>query len=103
MRSHGLADVRITRLSNLKEINVRPTSAVQGVEGQEQESAAVGKLLGVDAVLEGSVYRIHEKIRVTARLMRVSDQSPIWSGQFDDKATDVLVVQNAIAEQMADS
>jgi len=63
----------------------------------------VGKLLGVDAVLEGSVYRIQEKIRVTARLMRVSDQSPIWSGQFDDKATDVLVVQNAIAEQVADS
>ena len=99
----SLADVLITRLSNLKEINVRPTISVQEFDGQEQESAAVGKLLGVDAVLEGSVYHIQEKIRVTARLMRVSDQSPIWSGQFDDKAKDVLVVQNAIAEQVADS
>ncbi len=99
----GLADVLITRLSNLKEINVRPTSAVQEFDGREQESTVAGKLLGVDAVLEGSVYRIQEKIRVTARLMRVSDQSSIWSGQFDDKATDVLMVQNAIAEQVADS
>ena len=99
----SLADVLITRLSNLKEINVRPTSAVQEFDTQEQESAAVGKLLRVDAVLEGSVYRSQEQIRVTARLMRVSDQSPIWSGQFDDKAKDVLVVQNAIAEQVADS
>ncbi|HKA22601.1 MAG TPA: winged helix-turn-helix domain-containing protein [Blastocatellia bacterium] len=99
----GLADVLITRLSNLKEVKVRPTSAVQKFEGQEEESTAVGQLLGVDAVLEGSIYRHQEQIRVTARLMRVSDQSPIWSGQFDDNAKDVLAVQNAIAEQVAES
>jgi DNA-binding winged helix-turn-helix (wHTH) protein/TolB-like protein len=99
----GLADVLITRLSNLKEVKVRPTSAVQKFEGQEQESSAVGRLLGVDAVLEGSIYRIQEHIRVTARLMRVSDESPIWSGQFDDKAKDLLAVQNAVAEQVAES
>jgi DNA-binding winged helix-turn-helix (wHTH) protein/TolB-like protein len=99
----GLADVLITRLSNLKEVNVRPTSAVQKFEGQEQESVDAARLLGVDAVLEGSIYQSHDQIRVTARLLRVSDQSPIWSGQFDDKAKDVLAVQNAIAEQVADS
>jgi DNA-binding winged helix-turn-helix (wHTH) protein/TolB-like protein/Tfp pilus assembly protein PilF len=99
----GLADVLITRLSNLKDVKVRPTSAVEKFEGQEQESGVAGKLLGVDAVLEGSIYRSHDQIRVTARLMRVSDQSPIWSGQFDDKAKDMLVVQNAIAEQVAES
>lgn len=99
----GLADVLITRLSNLKEVKVRPTSAVERFEGQEQESSIVGKLLGVDAVLEGSIYRTQGQMRVTARLMRVSDQSPIWSGQFDDKEKDILAVQNAIAEQVADS
>src|SRR5262249_4419203 len=99
----ALADVLITRLSNLKDVKLRPTSAVQKFEGQEQESTAAGRLLGVDAVLEGSIYRSHEKIRVTARLLRVSDQSTIWSGQFDDKSNDVLAVQNAIAEQVADA
>jgi DNA-binding winged helix-turn-helix (wHTH) protein/TolB-like protein len=97
----GLADVLITRLSNLKEVKVRPTSAVQKFEGQEQESTAAGKLLGVDAVLEGSIYRTQGQVRVTARLLRISDQSAIWSGQFDDKAIDMLAVQNAIAEQVA--
>lgn len=99
----GLADVLITRLGSLKAVTVRPTSAVLKFEGQEQESVAAGQLLGVDAVLEGSIYRQHEKIRVTARLVRVSDQSPIWSGQFDDQAKDVLAVQNAIAGQVADA
>jgi DNA-binding winged helix-turn-helix (wHTH) protein/TolB-like protein/Tfp pilus assembly protein PilF len=99
----GLADVLITRLGNLKAVTVRPTSAVLKFEGQEQESTAAGKLLGVDAVLEGSIYQSHDQIRVTARLVRVSDQSPIWSGQFDDKAKDMLVVQNAIAGQVAEA
>jgi DNA-binding winged helix-turn-helix (wHTH) protein/TolB-like protein len=99
----GLADVLITRLSNLREVKVRPTSAVQEFERPQQESTVVGQLLGVDAVLEGSIYRSHGQIRVTARLLRVSDSSPIWSGQFDDKAEDVLAVQNAIAEQVVES
>jgi tetratricopeptide (TPR) repeat protein len=84
-------------------VNVRPTSAVLRLVGHEQDSVDAGRLLGVDAVLEGSIYGSKEQIRVTARLVRVSDQSPIWSGQFEDKARDVLAVQNAIAEQVADS
>jgi len=99
----ALADVLITRLSNLKEVQVRPTSAVQKFEGQEQESTAAGQMLGVDAVLEGSMHRRHHQIRVTVRLLRVSTKSPIWSGQFDDDAKDVLAMQNAIAEQVANA
>ena len=99
----SLADVLITRLSNLKDVNVRPTSAVMKFEGQDVESTAGGRMLGVDAVLEGSIYRSHDQIRVTARLVRVSDESPIWSGQFGNKASDVLALQNAIAEQVADA
>ncbi len=99
----GLADVLITRLGNLKAVTVRPTSAVLKFEGQEQESTAAGQLLGVDAVLEGSIYQSRDQIRVTARLMRVSDRSPMWSGQFDDRAKDMLAVQNAIAEQVVEA
>jgi DNA-binding winged helix-turn-helix (wHTH) protein/TolB-like protein/cytochrome c-type biogenesis protein CcmH/NrfG len=99
----SLADVLITRLGNLKAVQVRPTSAVLKLEGQEQESNVAGRLLGVDAVLEGSIYRSREQIRVTARLVRVSDRSPIWSGQFDNRVGDVLTLENAIAEQVADA
>jgi TolB-like protein/Tfp pilus assembly protein PilF len=97
----ALADVLITRLSNLKDVQVRPTSAVQKFEGQDQESTAAGQMLGVDAVLEGSMHRRHDQIRVTVRLLRVGTKSPIWSGQFEDEAKDVLAMQSAIAEQVA--
>jgi DNA-binding winged helix-turn-helix (wHTH) protein/TolB-like protein/Tfp pilus assembly protein PilF len=99
----GVADVLITRLSNLKEINVRPTSAVLKFEGQNNDSVAVGRVLEVDAVLEGSLQQRGDRIRVTARLVRVNDQSPIWAGQFDEQAKDLLAVQDRISEQLADS
>ena len=82
----GMADVLITRLGNLKQLNVRPTSAVIKYD-HEQDLLAAARTLGVDAFLEGSIQRLGERIRVTARLVRVSDQSSIWSGQFDECRT----------------
>lgn len=99
----GVADVLITRLSNLKAVNVRPTSAVLKYDQLEQDSTETGRALRVDAVLEGSIQREGDRIRVTARLVRVSDQSPIWAAQFDEEATDLLAVQDRISEQVADS
>jgi DNA-binding winged helix-turn-helix (wHTH) protein/TolB-like protein/Flp pilus assembly protein TadD len=99
----GMADVLITRLSNIKDLNVRPTNAVMKFNSNEQDPIAAGQALGVDAVLEGSMYRVHGRMRVTARLVRVSDQSPVWAGQFDEKADDFLSLQNAIAHQLVSS
>ncbi|HSE37306.1 MAG TPA: winged helix-turn-helix domain-containing protein, partial [Blastocatellia bacterium] len=79
----GIADALVTRLSRVKDLNVRPTSAVLRFNNQEHDSIAAGQALGVDAVLEGSIYRINDRIRVMSRLVRVNDQLPIWAGQFD--------------------
>jgi len=83
----------------LKGLNVRPTSAVMKFEGQD--SVAAGRSLGVDAVLEGSVHRTNNRVRVTARLVRVGDRAPVWGAQFDEKAEDLLAVQDAISSQLA--
>lgn len=99
----GMADVLITRLSGIKDLNVRPTSAVLKFNNSEQDSIAAGQMLGVEGVLEGSIYRAGDRIRVTARLVRVSDQAPVWAGQFDEKADDFLSIQNAISQQVASS
>jgi TolB-like protein/Tfp pilus assembly protein PilF len=99
----GLADVLITRLSNIKDLNVRPTNAVMKFNNKEQDSILAGQALGVDAVLEGSIYRVGDRVRVTARLVRVSDQLPIWTGQFDEKTDDFLTMQNTIAQQVVSS
>ncbi len=99
----GLADVLITRLSNIKEINVRPTSAVLSFETTQESSSTIGMRLMVDAVLEGSVLRANDKLRVTTRLVRVGDQSTIWASQFEKPLKDELQLQDEIALQVIDA
>jgi DNA-binding winged helix-turn-helix (wHTH) protein/TolB-like protein/Tfp pilus assembly protein PilF len=97
----GMADVLITRLSNIKEITVRPTSAILNLH--EQNSVEAGKMLSVDAVLEGTIFRTEEKTRVTVRLVRVSDQTSIWTGQFEERLQDELRLHDEIALQLVDA
>jgi len=99
----GLTDILITRLSNIKELNVRPTSAILAFENQDHDSVSIGQKIDVDAVLEGTIYRANEKVRVTARLIRVSDQSPLWAGQFEKPVQDELRFQDEIALQVVDA
>ncbi len=99
----GLADVLITRLSNIRDLKVRPTSAVMAFDGQVQESVSAGRKLNVDAVLEGTIYHADGRVRVTARLLRVGDQMPLWAGQFEKPLQDELKVQDEIALQLVDA
>ncbi|HET8677365.1 MAG TPA: tetratricopeptide repeat protein [Blastocatellia bacterium] len=99
----GMADVLITRLSSIKDLNVRPTSAVLKFNNLEQDPIAAGLGLGVEGVLEGSIHRAGDHVRVTARLVRVSDQAPIWAGYFDERAGYLLSIQNMISQQVTDS
>lgn len=97
----GIADLIITRLSNIKEINVRPTSAVIKLNGVE--SVAAGERLNVDAVLEGSVFRTDDKIRITARLLRVSGGEPVWAGEFEKPLNEELNLHQEIAGELIDA
>ncbi|HSE98400.1 MAG TPA: FlgO family outer membrane protein, partial [Blastocatellia bacterium] len=99
----GLADALITRLSSIKDLNVRPTSAVLKFNNNDQDASDAALKLRVDAVLEGSIYRAGDRVRVTARLVRTSDQSLVWAGQFDEKAGDFFSIQNAISQRVSDS
>jgi DNA-binding winged helix-turn-helix (wHTH) protein/TolB-like protein/thioredoxin-like negative regulator of GroEL len=102
-RGLGLADVLITRLSNIRQLSVRPTSAVIGFDGQVQDLVSAGRKLNVDAVLEGTIYQANNRVRVTARLVRVIDQTPLWAGQFEKPLQDELKVQDEIALQLVDA
>ena len=99
----GLADVLITRLSNLRQIKVRPTSFVSSSKNEEQDSTALGKSLNVDAVLEGTIYRTSNKVRVTTRLLKVSDGSAIWTGQFEKLLNDEFRIHAEITEQVVET
>ncbi len=99
----GLADILITRLSNLKSLSVRPTSAVYAFENEEIDSAQVAQKLNVDAVLEGTIYRAENQLRVTLRLLKTSDNKAIWSGQFEKPLRDELKIEDEIALQIVDA
>jgi DNA-binding winged helix-turn-helix (wHTH) protein/TolB-like protein len=97
----GIADTLITRLTSIREIAVRPTSAVRKYGGAEQDPLAAGRELKVESVLEGNIQRLGDRIRVTARLVRVGDGSPLWADQFDEKFTDIFSVEDAISQKVA--
>src|SRR6185312_6060947 len=97
----GMADALITKLSNIRQIKVRPTSAIMKYGTQLGEAQAVGRELGVDSVLEGTVQRINERVRVTVQLVNVSVRNPLWARNFDENITDIFGLQDTISEQVA--
>ncbi|MEO8574232.1 MAG: FlgO family outer membrane protein, partial [Pyrinomonadaceae bacterium] len=94
----GLADILITRLSNIREIDVRPTGAVLNLAGLD--SRAAGERLQVDAVLEGTIARTDDNVRVTARLINVIDGTTIWAAELERPRADELSLQNEIAVRL---
>jgi DNA-binding winged helix-turn-helix (wHTH) protein/TolB-like protein/Flp pilus assembly protein TadD len=96
----GLADALITQFGQTQRLVVRPTSAVGKYAEREYDPLEVGRALGVEAVLEGHTQRAGERLRVTARLVRVSDGVSLWAGTFDEKMTDIFAVQDSISRQV---
>jgi DNA-binding winged helix-turn-helix (wHTH) protein/tetratricopeptide (TPR) repeat protein len=98
----GLADALITRLSNLRRIAVRPTSAVRRYLGVEREPAEVGRLLQVDAVLDGTIRRSGDWLRITVQLVNVRDDAPSWATQLDARSTDLFALEDSISQELAE-
>jgi TolB-like protein/DNA-binding winged helix-turn-helix (wHTH) protein/Tfp pilus assembly protein PilF len=98
----GMADTLITKLSNLREIRVRPISAVRKYAGVEQDPVAAGRELAVDAVVDGSIqWDGNRRIRVTVRLISVRDGSLLWTNKCEEQCTDIFAVQDSISEKVA--
>ena len=99
----GMADALITRLSNLRQTIVRPTSSVRRFLDGGTDSVAAGRQLQTDWVLDGSIQRSGDHIRVTVQLLQVRDGRPSWAETFDEKFTDIFTVQDRISERVADA
>lgn len=97
----GIADTLIARLGNLKEVTVRPLSSVRRYGGLEQDPVAAGVALQVQSVLDGTILRSADRIRVNARLINVADGASLWADRFDERFTDVFAVEDAISGRVA--
>lgn len=81
-------------------VTVRPISAVRRYTNLEQDAAAAGRELQVESVLEGNIQRAGERIRTTARLVRVEDGKTLWTETFDENFTDIFAVQDSISQKI---
>jgi DNA-binding winged helix-turn-helix (wHTH) protein/TolB-like protein len=98
----GLADALITKLASVRTLTVRPTNAVRRYAGTH-DAVKAGRELKVQAVLDGSIQRDGNTLRVTAQLISVSNGGPIWTATFDTVWTNIFAVQDAISQQLADA
>jgi DNA-binding winged helix-turn-helix (wHTH) protein/tetratricopeptide (TPR) repeat protein len=98
----GLADALITRLSNLRRLTVRPTSAVRRYLGVDRDPAVVGRALQVEAVLDGTLQRSGDGLRITVQLIGAREAAPLWAAKFDAKATDLFALEDSISQELTE-
>ena len=97
----GMADTLIARLTGIRDLVVRPMSSVRKYADLKLDALAAGRELGVESVLEGSLQRQVNRVRVTVHLLNVSNGASLWAGTFDEELTDIFALQDAISEQVA--
>lgn len=98
----GLADALITRLSNLRRITVRPTSAVRRYLGTARDPAEVGRALQADAVLDGTVQRSGDNLRITVQLIGVREGATLWATKLDARSADLFALEDSLSRELAD-
>lgn len=101
--SDGLAEEILTALAQVDSLKVAARTDSFQFRGEESSIADIAKRLRVANVLEGSVRREGERLRVTAQLISASSGAHLWSSTYDREAEDILAIQQDIAVNIADA
>ena len=97
----GMADATIIKLGGLRNLVVMPTSTIRKYAGLKNDTLTIGRKLHVDAILEGTIQRATDRIRVSVQLIALRNGKTLWAGKFDEDFTDIFAVQDSISEQVA--
>src|SRR5258706_4327857 len=92
--SDGMAEEILNSLSHLKNLNVAGRTSTFQFKGKNIDLRQLGKKLGVNTVLEGSVRKHGNRLRVTAQLINVEDGFHLWSERYDREIDDILAIQD---------
>ncbi len=96
----ALADSVITELAQIRSIIVRPSSVIAKYQGKDIDPREAGRQLRVHAVLSAGFLRVGEKLRVTAQLLDVLTGDILWSDRIDAEGSDILALQDGIAQRI---
>ena len=97
----GLAEEIINALTKIPELRVIARTSAFAFRGNEHDVRAIGERLKVKTVLEGSVRRAGNRIRIGAQLIQVADESHLWSERYDREMTDIFAIQDEISQSIA--
>lgn len=96
----GMADALILRLAKLDGVTILPISSVIKYTNHGDDALAIGRELGVDAVLDGTVQRSGPRVRVTAQLIQLRDGKTLWTGKFDEQMNDIFTLQDSVSDDL---
>jgi serine/threonine protein kinase/Tfp pilus assembly protein PilF len=99
----GFAETLINALTKINKLRVPARTSSFAFKSQDQNVAEIGEKLNVKTVLEGSVQKAGNRVRITAQLINVADESLLWSEQYNRELNDVFVIQDEIAMAIADN
>jgi len=98
----GMTEEIINALAQLEGLHVAARTSSFAFKQQQDDLRVIGEKLGVGVVLEGSVRKAGDQLRITAQLINVADGYHMWSHRFDRKLDDVFAIQDEIARAIAD-
>jgi len=101
--SDGLTDELIAALAGVEGLRVASRTSVFALKGKPQDVRAIGALLGAAWVLEGTVRRAGDRLRITAQLTSTEDGQLLWSERYDRTLADVFAIQEEIARTIVDT
>jgi len=97
----GIQDDVLTNLSKIGDLKVISRTSVMPYRGKPSNVREIGKALGVATILEGSVRRVGNRVRVNVQLIDASNDEHLWAEDFDRDLTDVFAIQTDLAQKIA--
>ncbi len=101
--SDGISEEILNLMVKLPQLRVASRTSSFSFKGKEVSIPAIAEQLGVDTVLEGSVRRAGDRVRITAQLIDVATDSHLWSESYDREMKDVFAIQDDIAQSITDA
>jgi TolB-like protein/AraC-like DNA-binding protein len=99
--SDGVTEEIINALATIKELKVTARTSSFAFKNKQVDVRHIGNELGVATVLEGSIRKIKDRVRISAQLIRTDDGFHIWSEKYDRKLTDIFELQDEISLEIA--
>lgn len=101
--SDGVSEELITALSKISGLQVKARTSSFAFKGKSEDIEKIGELLHVSYLLEGSVARAGNKLRISAQLIQASDANHLWSDTYDREMRDIFAVRSEVAQQVAET